>query len=152
MQPHMPLAWPQQNLNPASRHARASDATTNLPASWTGKAFSLTQSSGAIQKTFDVGVKGLDAASTNDLGTLTDTLTVYGKFSLAHPLPHHPSIKLGESIHLSKTGMNWAGGLGLSVHWDDGLTLYGDASVQGSLLDIDVKDLSAHIGVRYEFL
>jgi len=148
MQPHTPPAWRQLHPKPA-HDTNLPDAATRLPALW---AVRTATSIGQTQQTFDVGVKGPKTTSTNDLTTLTDAITVYGKFSLAHPLPHYPSIKLGESVHLSKTGMNWAGGLGLSVDWDDGLTLYSDASVQGSLLEIDVKNLSAHIGVRYVFL
>gem|GEM_PF-5200837 len=148
MQPHTPLPWREPNLKPL-RGADLSGATAKLPALW---ALSAATSIGHTQQTFDMGVKGPNSTSANDLTTLAEAITVYGKFSLAHPLPHYPSIKLGESIHLSKTGMKWTGGLGLSINWDNRLTLYGDASVQGSLLDIDIKDLSANIGVRYVFL
>jgi len=151
MQPHTPPAWRQLRPKPA-HGTNPPGAAAKLPALWAFRAVRPASSIDQIQQTFDVGVKGPNSTSANDLTTLADSITVYGKFSLAHPLPHYPSIKLGESVHLSKTGMKWEGGLGLSVHWNDGLTLYGDANVQGSLLDIDVKDLSAHIGVRYVFL
>jgi len=145
----------QRNIQTLAQTYARAQSTSTIPApSGAGAVWSAT-TGGLRQKTgrpqFSFGIKPASEASASNLASLTDSLTVFGKFSFAHTLPHYPAVRLNETVHLGKKGLVWEGGLGLSVHWHDSLTLYGDASVHGSLLRVDVKDISANIGVRVVF-